>query len=129
VRRAASAPGALAAARNSGPEGVSASAGRLAGHVLRGTVDAVRSLGVFVDVGDGIVGLVLFKEHLGLAEVPGLRSADRSDDFEVGADVVVLHIDLSRRRSLFAQADDSWEAHVAPPGEGAGRGPSASVRR
>ncbi|TRV81056.1 S1 RNA-binding domain-containing protein [Streptomyces sp. 130] len=77
------------------------------GHILRGTVTAVRSIGVFVDVGDGVVGLVPFRENYGLAEVPGLPSSARSDDFEAGADITiaVLDIDLPRRRLLFAQAD------------------------
>ncbi|MEU2025173.1 S1 RNA-binding domain-containing protein [Streptomyces sp. NPDC016469] len=111
-----------------------------AGHILRGTVDAVCPLGVFVDVGDGIVGLVPFRENRGLvpfrenrglAEVPGLPSADRSDDFEVGADItiVVLDVDLSRRRLLFARADDSREASVVPPARKAGRRASAFGRR
>ncbi|NEC06693.1 S1 RNA-binding domain-containing protein [Streptomyces sp. SID7909] len=80
-----------------------------AGHVLRGTVKAVCPIGVFVDVGDGIVGLVPFREYPGAAKNSGFPSADRSADFEVGAGItiVVLDIDLSRRRLLFTQADGS----------------------
>ncbi|MFJ7626793.1 S1 RNA-binding domain-containing protein [Streptomyces sp. NPDC097595] len=92
------------------------------GHILRGTVDAVCSIGVFVDVGDGIVGLVPFREHLRLTEVPGLLPVGRSDGFEVGADItiVVLDIDLSHRRLLFARADTRRQARVVLPGQEAG---------
>ncbi|TXS04882.1 S1 RNA-binding domain-containing protein [Streptomyces sp. col6] len=102
-----------------------------AGHVLRGTVTKVCPIGVFVDVGDGIEGLAPFSEHLGVTEVPGVRPAAGPEDFEVGDDVVivVLHIDLSRRRLLFALLDDTWQTSVAAPDRQTGRGAWTSGRR
>ncbi|MFF7340546.1 S1 RNA-binding domain-containing protein [Streptomyces sp. NPDC008163] len=92
------------------------------GHVLRGTVKAVHPIGVFVEVGEGIVGLVPFRENPGLVRIPGLPSADRSAGFEIGAGItiVVLDIDVSRRRLLFAEADGFRQASGELSGQDVG---------
>ncbi|MEU7296504.1 S1 RNA-binding domain-containing protein [Streptomyces exfoliatus] len=65
------------------------------GQELRGTVEEVLSFGIIVDLGDGISGLVPFRE------VHGRRSAvNPVEDFEVGGKIaaVVTEIDPPTRR-------------------------------
>ncbi|MFM9370588.1 S1 RNA-binding domain-containing protein [Streptomyces sp. Da 82-17] len=71
------------------------------GRVLHGTVDKVAKIGVFVEVGDGVVGLVPRAEYAD-GELAALRAGDV-------APVVVGHVDRDRRRVLltrWAAADE-----------------------
>ncbi|MFF3215399.1 S1 RNA-binding domain-containing protein [Streptomyces sp. NPDC002886] len=70
-----------------------------AGQELRGTVEKVLPFGIIVDLGDGIAGLVPFREAPGRAAVRPL------EDFEVGEEiaVVVAEIDPPTRRVLLSR--------------------------
>ncbi|MFJ7127420.1 S1 RNA-binding domain-containing protein [Streptomyces sp. NPDC098101] len=64
-----------------------------AGRELRGTVEKVLPFGALVDLGDGITGLVPFRD-----------SPDRPEDFGTGEEVsvVVAHVDRPTRRVLLS---------------------------
>ncbi|MDI6413620.1 S1 RNA-binding domain-containing protein [Streptomyces albus] len=64
------------------------------GQTLPGTVCKVLPFGAFVDLGEGILGLIPFQD------VHGRRTADLRGDFRTGDEtsVVVSHIERSRRR-------------------------------
>ncbi|MET7367554.1 S1 RNA-binding domain-containing protein [Streptomyces sp. NPDC005566] len=81
------------------------------GQDFRGTVDRVVPIGVFVDLGDGIFGLVSFRE------IDGRPAASPAEDFEVGEeiDVVVTEIDLPTRRVFLSKPDSSQYAGVVLP--------------
>ncbi|MGW1623554.1 S1 RNA-binding domain-containing protein [Streptomyces sp. NPDC002172] len=68
------------------------------GQVLRGTVERVLPFGAFVSVGDGIAGLVPFRELHG-RPAAGTPEAFRSGD---EMSVVVTEIELPRRRVFLA---------------------------
>ena len=80
------------------------------GQELRGTVEKVLPIGVFVDLGDGIVGLVPFRE------VHGRPAASPVEDFEVGEEiaVVVTEIELPTRRVFLSQPEEGRHRGVAP---------------
>ncbi|GGR52714.1 S1 RNA-binding domain-containing protein [Streptomyces roseolus] len=69
------------------------------GRELRGTVEKVLPLGVLVDLGDGILGLVSFRD------APGRPPASPVEDFEAGEEiaVVVAEIDPPTRRVLLSR--------------------------
>ncbi|MFB6817178.1 S1 RNA-binding domain-containing protein [Streptomyces sp. NPDC056347] len=64
------------------------------GQEFRGTVERVIPIGVLVDLGDGIFGLIPFRE------IDGRPAENPVEDLEVGEEiaVVVAEIDLPRRR-------------------------------
>ncbi|MGA5641652.1 S1 RNA-binding domain-containing protein [Streptomyces cinereoruber] len=68
------------------------------GRELRGTVEKVLSVGAFVDLGEGLLGLVPFRE------VNGYPAAGRPEDFGEGEEVsvVVTHIERPTRRILLS---------------------------
>jgi small subunit ribosomal protein S1 len=68
-------------------------------------------LGVFVDLGDGIVGLVPF------GEVDGRPAAGPAEDFEAGEEiaVVVSEIELPTRRVFLSRPGSGRHADVALP--------------
>ncbi|MEU2546863.1 S1 RNA-binding domain-containing protein [Streptomyces roseolus] len=69
------------------------------GQEMRGTVEKTVSIGVFVDLGDGIVGL------LPSGDAPGRPAASPVEGFEAGEEiaVVVAEIDPPRRRVLLSR--------------------------
>ncbi|MEU9851997.1 S1 RNA-binding domain-containing protein [Streptomyces sp. NPDC047974] len=68
------------------------------GRELRGTVEKVVPIGVFVDLGDGIVGLLPFRTADGRPETGPVENVDTGDEIAV----VVTEIDPSRRRVLLS---------------------------
>ncbi|MFK4599021.1 S1 RNA-binding domain-containing protein [Streptomyces pristinaespiralis] len=60
------------------------------GQELRGTVDRVLPIGVFVDIGDGVLGLVPFRE------VDGRPAACPPEVFEAGEEISVVVTDIER---------------------------------
>ncbi|MEU3431216.1 S1 RNA-binding domain-containing protein [Streptomyces gardneri] len=84
------------------PDPLQAFADRTAvGQELRGTVEKKVSIGVFVDLGDGIVGLVPSRE------VYGRPAVSPVEDFEVGEEiaVVVTEIELPARRIFLSRPE------------------------
>ncbi|MER7180389.1 S1 RNA-binding domain-containing protein [Streptomyces hyaluromycini] len=84
------------------------------GQILHGAVEKVLPFGAFVALGDGIVGLVPFRE------VHGRPAAGSPEAFRTGEEmsVVVAEIDRSRRRVL-----------LSPPEVRCGPGAGRSERR
>ncbi|MFB7032327.1 MULTISPECIES: S1 RNA-binding domain-containing protein [unclassified Streptomyces] len=80
------------------------------GQELRGTVEKTVSIGVFVDLGDGISGLIPFRE------VHGRPAASPVEDFELGEEiaVVVTEIELPTRRVFLSGPEDGRHRGVAP---------------
>ncbi|MER5966915.1 S1 RNA-binding domain-containing protein [Streptomyces sp. NPDC002057] len=92
------------------PDPLQAFADRTAvGQELRGTLEKVLSFGILVDLGDGIAGLVPFRE------APGRPAASPLEDFEVGEEiaVVVAEIDPPRRRVLLSRPQGGRHEGVA----------------
>ncbi|MEV6199753.1 S1 RNA-binding domain-containing protein [Streptomyces sp. NPDC051771] len=84
------------------PDPLRAFADRTAlGQELLGTVEKVVPIGVFVHVGDGIVGLVPFRERHGRPAASPVGNIDAGDEIAV----VVTEIDPSRRRVLLARPE------------------------
>ncbi|TXS44277.1 S1 RNA-binding domain-containing protein [Streptomyces sp. t39] len=69
------------------------------GQELRGTVDKTVPIGVFVDLGDGIVGLIPCKE------VYGRPAVSPAEDFEAGQEiaVIVTEIEVPARRVFLSR--------------------------
>ncbi len=84
----------------------------MAGHALRGKVVKVLPFGAFVDVGDGVVGLVPFKE------VHGRPAAGAPEAFQVGAEMSVVVTDVERlqRRVFLSRPENSRHSDVVPLG-------------
>lgn len=80
------------------------------GQELRGTVEKTVSIGVFVDLGDGIVGLLPFRE------AHGQPAVSPPEDFEVGEEitVVVAKVDPPTRRVLLSRPQGGRHEGVAP---------------
>ncbi|GGS99560.1 hypothetical protein GCM10010286_25580 [Streptomyces toxytricini] len=79
------------------------------GQELRGTVEKVLPFGVFVDLGDGIVGLAPFREAHGRPAVSPV------EDFEVGEiAVVVTEIELLTRRVFLSRPEGGRHEGVVP---------------
>ncbi|MFJ4609528.1 S1 RNA-binding domain-containing protein [Streptomyces griseus] len=81
------------------------------GQEFRGTVETVAPIGIFVDLGDGIVGLVPSRE------IDGRPAAGPTEDFEVGEQiaVVVAEIELQTRRVFLSRSESNQYAGVALP--------------
>ncbi|WP_405890701.1 S1 RNA-binding domain-containing protein [Streptomyces sp. NBC_01527] len=81
------------------------------GQEFRGTVEKVVPIGIFVDLGDGIVGLVPFRE------IDGRPAASPAENFEVGEEiaVVVTEIELPTRRVFLSRPESSQCAGVVLP--------------
>ncbi|MGY3334003.1 ribosomal protein S1 [Streptomyces filamentosus] len=93
------------------PDPLRAFADRTAvGQELRGTVEKMLPFGVIVGLGDGISGLVPFRE------ARGRPAASPPEDFEVGEEiaVVVTEIDPPTRRVLLSRPPGSRRGGVAP---------------
>ncbi|MEU8542062.1 S1 RNA-binding domain-containing protein [Streptomyces sp. NPDC048717] len=70
------------------------------GQELRGTVDKVLPIGIFVDLGDEVFGLFPFRE------VDGRPAASPAEDFEVGEEIaVVVEIELPTRRVFLSRSE------------------------
>ncbi|MFF8513040.1 S1 RNA-binding domain-containing protein [Streptomyces sp. NPDC015492] len=80
------------------------------GQELRGTMEKVLPFGVIVDLGDGIAGLVPFRE------APGWPAVSPVEDFEAGekVTVVVTEIDLPTRRVLLSRPKVARREGVVP---------------
>ncbi|MFF8713265.1 S1 RNA-binding domain-containing protein [Streptomyces sp. NPDC015184] len=84
------------------PDPLQAFADRTAvGQEFCGTVEEVLPIGVLVDLGDEIFGLVPFRE------IDGRPAASPAEDFEVGEEiaVVVAEIELPRRRVFLSRPE------------------------
>ncbi len=81
------------------------------GQELRGTVEKVLPIGIFVDLGDGVFGLVPFRE------THGRPAASPAGDFEVGEEiaVVVAEIDRPTRRVFLSRPESAQHAGVVLP--------------
>lgn len=81
------------------------------GQELRGTVQKVLPIGIFVDLGDGVVGLVPFRE------VDGRPTASRAEDVEVGEEIafVVTEIERPTRRVFLSGPESARNECVVPP--------------
>lgn len=81
------------------------------GQELRGTVEKVLPIGIFVDLGDGVLGLVPFRE------VHGRPAASPSEDFEVGEEIAVVVTEIERptRRVFLSRPKSARHAGVALP--------------
>ncbi|WP_037636436.1 S1 RNA-binding domain-containing protein [Streptomyces exfoliatus] len=93
------------------PDPLRAFADRTAvGQELRGTVEKTVSIGVFVDLGDGIVGLVPSRETYGRPAVSPV------EEFEVGEEiaVVVTEIELPARRIVLSRPECDRHEGVVP---------------
>ncbi|MDQ0987760.1 S1 RNA-binding domain-containing protein [Streptomyces sp. V2I9] len=68
-------------------------------------------VGVFVDIGDEVAGLVPFRE------IDGRPAASRAEAFEAGERiaVVVAHIDTPNRRVFLSRSECVPYAGVVPP--------------
>ncbi|MFF2231152.1 S1 RNA-binding domain-containing protein [Streptomyces anulatus] len=71
------------------------------GQEFRGTVEKVVPIGVFVDLGNGIVGLISFRE------IDGRPAASPAQDFAIGEKitVVVREVDLPTRRIFLSRLE------------------------
>ncbi|MEV5136053.1 S1 RNA-binding domain-containing protein [Streptomyces syringium] len=93
------------------PDPLQAFADRTAvGQELRGMVENTVSIGAFVDLGDGIVGLLPFRE------AHGRPAVSLMEDFEAGEEiaVVVTEIELPTRRVLLSGPQGGRHEGVAP---------------
>lgn len=93
------------------PDPLEAFAGRTAvGQELRGTVEQVVPIGAFVDLGDGVVGLVSFRE------IDGRPAGSPVEDFDAGEEisVVVTEIELTTRRVFLSVPEDGRHRGVVP---------------
>ncbi|MFD3336678.1 S1 RNA-binding domain-containing protein [Streptomyces sp. NPDC058700] len=93
------------------PDPLQTFTGRTAvGQELRGTVEKVLPFGIIVDLGDGIAGLVSFRETHGHPAVSPL------EDFEVGEEitVIVIKIDPQTRRVLLSRPQGGRHEGVVP---------------
>ncbi|MFE5244860.1 MULTISPECIES: S1 RNA-binding domain-containing protein [unclassified Streptomyces] len=81
------------------------------GQEFCGTVAKVVPIGIFVDLGDGILGLVPFRE------IDGRPAAIPAEDFEAGDQiaVVVTEIELPKRRVFLARPENSRYADAVLP--------------
>ncbi|BAJ26494.1 MULTISPECIES: S1 RNA-binding domain-containing protein [Kitasatospora] len=81
-----------------------------AGQELRGTVGKVLPFGIFVNLGDGIVGLVPFREVHGRAAVSPV------EDFEAGEEiaVIVTEIELPTRRVFLSRPKGGRHEDAVP---------------
>ncbi|MFE9046343.1 S1 RNA-binding domain-containing protein [Streptomyces sp. NPDC007818] len=80
------------------------------GQELCGTVERVLHFGIIVSLGDGIAGLVPFRE------APGQPAVNPVDNFETGekVTVVVRAIDLPTRRALLSRPKVARRESVVP---------------
>ncbi|UYB37797.1 S1 RNA-binding domain-containing protein [Streptomyces sp. Je 1-4] len=80
------------------------------GQTLHGTVDKVLPFGVFVDIGDGVVGLVPLKE------IHGKPPAGPPEGFQTGDEISVVITDIERpqRRVFLARSEDDRHADAQP---------------
>ncbi|WP_033255652.1 S1 RNA-binding domain-containing protein [Kitasatospora phosalacinea] len=84
--------------------------GTMVGRTLRGTVVKVLPFGACVALGDGVVGLVPFRE------CQGRPAAGLPEAFRVGDEtsVVVTDVDPSGRRVFLSGPEDARQAGAAP---------------
>ncbi|MFF1958238.1 S1 RNA-binding domain-containing protein [Streptomyces sp. NPDC058220] len=80
------------------------------GQALGGTVIRALPFGAFVDIGDGVVGLVPFKE------VHGRPAAGPPEACQVGDEITIVVTDIERphRRVFLRRPEDARHAGVAP---------------
>ncbi|NYV73696.1 S1 RNA-binding domain-containing protein [Streptomyces sp. UH6] len=80
------------------------------GQEVRGTVEEAVPIGVFVELGDGIVGLIPSKE------IGGRPAVSPVEDFEAGAEitVIVTEIELPTRRIFLSRPKNTQREGVVP---------------
>ncbi|MEU6756364.1 S1 RNA-binding domain-containing protein [Streptomyces sp. NPDC046685] len=90
------------------PDPLQAFADRTAvGQELLGTVEKVLPFGISVDLGDGVFGLVPFRE------VHGRPAASPAEDFEVGEEIAVIVAEIERpTRRVFLSRPESAQRGV-----------------
>ncbi|MFI9018867.1 S1 RNA-binding domain-containing protein [Streptomyces griseus] len=92
------------------PDPLRAFANRTVGQEIRGTVEKTVPIGVFVELGDGFVGLVPSRE------IDGRPAVSPVEDLEVGEEitVVVTEIDLPTRRIFLSRPKNAQREGVVP---------------
>ncbi|MFI6138865.1 S1 RNA-binding domain-containing protein [Streptomyces griseus] len=92
------------------PDPLRAFADRTVGQEIRGTVEKTVPIGVFVELGDGFVGLVPSRE------IDGRPAVSPVEDLEVGEEitVVVTEIDLPTRRIFLSRPKNAQREGVVP---------------
>ncbi|MEW1893777.1 S1 RNA-binding domain-containing protein [Streptomyces sp. NBC_00523] len=92
------------------PEPLRAFADRTVGQEIRGTVKKTAPIGVFVELGDGFVGL------LPSIEIDGRPAASPVEDLEAGEEitVIVTEIDLPTRRICLSRPKNAQREGVVP---------------
>lgn len=80
------------------------------GQEIRGTVEKTVPIGVFVELGDGIVGLIPSRE------IDGRPAVSPVEDFEAGEEitVIVTEIDLPTRRIFLSRPKNAQHEGVVP---------------
>ncbi|CAM5676307.1 hypothetical protein GCM10010329_41550 [Streptomyces spiroverticillatus] len=92
------------------PDPLRAFADRTVGQEIRGTVEETVPIGVFVELGDGFVGLVPSRE------IDGRPAVSPVEDLEAGEEitVVVTEIDLPTRRMFLSRPKNAQREGVVP---------------
>lgn len=92
------------------PDPLRAFADRTVGQEIRGTVEKTVPIGVFVELGDGFVGLVPSRE------IDGRPAVSPVEDLEAGEEitVVVTEIDLPSRRIFLSRPKNAQREGVVP---------------
>ncbi|GAA3044838.1 hypothetical protein GCM10017562_02500 [Streptomyces roseofulvus] len=80
------------------------------GREIRGTVEKTVPLGVLVDLGDGILGLIPSQE------VYGRPAVSPVEDFDAGEEiaVIVTEIEVPARRVILSRPEDARREGVVP---------------
>ncbi|WP_436843693.1 S1 RNA-binding domain-containing protein [Streptomyces hundungensis] len=80
------------------------------GQEIRGTLEKTVPIGVFVELGDGIVGLVPSRE------IDGRPAVSPVEDLEAGEEitVIVTEIDLPTRRIRLSRPKNAQREGVVP---------------
>ncbi|MEU3610397.1 S1 RNA-binding domain-containing protein [Streptomyces sp. NPDC035033] len=92
------------------PDPLRAFADRTVGQELRGTVEKTVPIGVFVELGDGMVGLIPS------SEIDGRPAVSPVEDFEAGEEitVIVTEIDVPTRRIFLSRPKTTQHEGVVP---------------
>ncbi|MFG3193197.1 S1 RNA-binding domain-containing protein [Streptomyces omiyaensis] len=92
------------------PDPLRAFAGRTVGREIRGTVEETVPIGVFVELGDGFVGLIPSKEIDGRPAVSPVEGLEAGEEITV----IVTEIDLPTRRIFLSGPKNAQGEGVVP---------------
>lgn len=92
------------------PDPLRAFADRTVGQEIRGTVEKTVPIGVFVELGDGFVGLVPSREIDGRPAVSPVEDLEAEEEITV----VVTEIDLPSRRIFLSRPKNAQREGVVP---------------